>query len=117
MSTQEIADRLVALCRSGQNDQAYQELFAEDAVAVEPAFTGAPDTAGRPALLAKSKQFAETVKEMHGSHVSDPVVADNYFSCAMGIDMTNNKGERMKMNEICLYEVRDGKIVKEQFFF
>lgn len=117
MTTQEIADKLVALCRSGQNDEAYKSLFAEDAVAVEPPHSNAPEVVGRPALLAKSKQFSEQVKELHGSSVSDPVVASNYFSCAMSLDMTNKNGERIKMNEIALYEVRDGKIVKEQFFY
>ena len=53
MTTQEIANRLVDLCRTGQNDVAYKELFAENAVAVEPEKWGVPDTDGMDPLLAK----------------------------------------------------------------
>lgn len=117
MTTQEIANRLVELCRQGQNEKVYQELFAKNAVAVEPAHTPAPKTEGLDALLQKSKQFSEMVKEVHGGGVSDPLVAGNFFSVTMSIDATYQDGNRMNMEEVCVYEVNDGKIVKEQFFF
>lgn len=39
MTTQEIANRLVELCKIGQNDAAMQELYAADIVSIEPAGT------------------------------------------------------------------------------
>ena len=36
MTTQEVANRLVELCRIGQIDQAQAELFADDATSIEP---------------------------------------------------------------------------------
>ena len=48
--------------------------------------------------------------------VSDPVVAGDFFSCSMMVDLTTKEQGRNKMEEICVYEVQDGKIVKEQFF-
>jgi len=35
----------------------------------------------------------------------------------MMIDYTNKDDERRKMEEICVYEVNDGKIILEQFFY
>ena len=36
---------------------------------------------------------------------------------AMGMDVTMKGMGRQKMDELAVYEVKDGKIVKEQFFF
>ncbi len=58
-----------------------------------------------------------SVEEMHDGYSTDPVVAGNFFSVAMGLDATMKGMGRMRMDEIAVYEVKDGKIVKEQFFF
>lgn len=117
MTTQEVANRLVELCRTGQNASAYDEIFADNAVAIEPAHTGQPATEGIAALKAKTAQYMGSVKEMHSAYCSDAIVAGNHFSCTMGMDVTFQDGNRIKMDEVCVYEVKDGKIVKEQFFF
>ncbi len=116
MTTEQIANRLVELCRQGKNEEAYQELFAQDAVAVDPA-NPQPETKGMDALLAKNKQFDEMIEETHDATVSDPLVAGNQFAVHMMIDVTMKEHGRTKMEEICLYEVKDGKIAKEQFFY
>ena len=54
---------------------------------------------------------------MHGGYVGEPIVAGNHIAIAMGMDVTMKGAGRMKMDEIALYEVKDGKIVKEQFFY
>jgi hypothetical protein len=121
MTTQQIANRLVELCRTGQNVQAYQELFSQDAVAIEPAFVadygGAPETKGLPALLAKNAKFQEMLEAYHSGSISEPLVAGNFFSVKMEMDVTYKEMGRRLDEEICVYEVRDGKIVKEQFFY
>jgi ketosteroid isomerase-like protein len=35
----------------------------------------------------------------------------------MGMDVTMKGFGRMNMDEVCVFEVKDGKIVSEQFFF
>ena len=72
---------------------------------------------GKDALKKKGEDFNNMVEEMHGGYCSKPVVGGNFFSVAMGIDATYKGMGRMNMDEICVYEVKDGKIVKEQFFF
>ncbi len=120
MNTQQIAARLVELCRKGDYDKAQQELYADDAASIEP--EGLPPGAlgnvfGLDAIREKARQFNERIETMHGSHVGEPVVAGNWFSVAMGMDVTMKGMGRIDMNEICVYQVRDGKIVREQFFY
>lgn len=120
MNTEQVAKRLVELCREGKYEQAQDELYAEDAVSIEMEGlpTGAPGNAkGMDAIREKGRKWAENIVEMHGGSVSDPLVAGNWFSVAMGIDATYKDVGRMPMQEICVYEVRDGKIVREQFFY
>lgn len=120
MTTAEIASRLVELCRKGEYDLAQTELYADDAVSIEP--EGLPPGAlgnaqGLAAIREKGRQFQEGIVAMHGSSVSDPVVAGNWFSVAMALDATFKGMGRVNMQEVCVYRVRDGKIVQEQFFF
>lgn len=84
-----VANRLVELCRTGQYDQAQQELYAEDAVSIEGSGQDADSiTRGMAAIREKGKQWADNLVEVHGGSVSDPVIADGWFSVAMGLDAT-----------------------------
>lgn len=120
MNTQQVADRLVALCREGKYEEAQNELYAGDAASVEmEGATGGTlgNVKGLDAIREKGRKWAEDIVEIHGGSVSDPVVAGDWFSIAMGIDATYKSMGRMPMEEICVYRVRDGKIVHEQFFY
>ena len=56
--------------------------------------------------------------EVHSSTASQPIVADNWFSVKFEMDTTHKpSGQRSQMSEIAVYQVEDGKIVKEQFFY
>jgi ketosteroid isomerase-like protein len=118
MTTPEIAGRLVELCSTNQNRKAYEELFAQDAVAVDSlAHTQGRTTEGLTNLLANHDQFESGIEAVHGGHVSQPLVAGNFFTVEMSLDATMKDGNRMHMEEVVVYEVKDGKIVKEQFFY
>lgn len=118
MTTQQVADRLVELCRIGQFDQCYHELFAQDADAYEmPGFPMNAHTKGVEALLAKSKGFAEQIEEFHSMSISDPLVQGETFAVGMMIDSTKKGGSRAQENEICAYVVKDGKITSEHFVY
>lgn len=120
MNTQEIANRLVELCRRGEFSQAQEELYAADAVSLEP--EGAPagplgSVRGLDAIREKGKAFDQTYETIHGITVSDPLIAGEFFSIVMGMDATWKGRGRYAMEEICVYRVRNGKIVLEQFFY
>ena len=72
---------------------------------------------GMAAIREKGKQWADNLVEVHGGSVSDPVIADGWFSVAMGLDATYKDMGRVAMKEIAVYQVRDGKITHEQFFY
>ena len=119
MSIQEIADRLVERSRKGEWKQAQSELYADDAVSIEAEATPGFDaeTKGLTALHEKVDRWEAMVEEAHGIDVSDPLVAQNSFAVRMVMDLTMKGQGRIVMNELCLYQVKDGKIVSEQFFY
>src|SRR6185436_1719524 len=118
MTTQEVANRFHELSQTGQWDKIQDELFAENAASIEPPQSqGMQSVEGLDAIREKGKIFGEMVGEMHGGFTSAPLVGGKFFSVAMGMDCTMKGMGRQKMDEIALYEVKDGKIVKEQFFY
>lgn len=118
MSTQQIADRLAELCNKGDFEQTQKELFAEDAVSIEPEESQGfeKETKGLDAILEKGKKFASMVEETHSCKVFDPLVAGNVIALALDMDVTMKGQERSNMAELCVYNVKDGKIISEQFF-
>ena len=118
MTTQEVATRLVELCRKGQHEQAIKELYHPDIVSVEPEGSPFGTVKGLAAIAEKGKQYEAMVESFNTSSVSDPIVAENFFSCNM-LSNVNMKGVPVPvdMDEICVYTVHDGKVVKEEFFY
>lgn len=118
MTTQEIATRLADLCREGKFEEAYKELFADDAVSIEPEAMGPfqKETKGLGNMLKKAETFGEMVEEMHGITTSGPIVAGNSFALKLDLDATMKGRGRSTMSEICLYHVKDGKVISEEFF-
>src|SRR5690349_12141390 len=82
MSTEKVANRLVELCRKGEFEAAQKELFAEDAISIEPYST--PDfekeTKGLKAIIEKGHKFESMVEKMHHLDISDPLVAENVIA-------------------------------------
>jgi hypothetical protein len=118
MKTEDIARRLVALCREQKWEVAQKELYAADAVSLEPyAMPGhEKETRGLPAILEKGRKFVAMTEKVHAISVSEPLVAGNSIACTMRIDMTMKGQGRMDMSELCVYQVKDGKIISEQFY-
>ena len=118
MSIQQIASRLSELCNKGDFESAQNELFADDAVSIEmnasPAF--AKETKGLEAIREKGKKWSEMVEQTHGISASKPVVAGNAIGMTLTMDVTFKGQGRMKLEELCVYTVKDGKIASEQFF-
>ncbi|MEO6549710.1 MAG: SnoaL-like domain-containing protein [Ferruginibacter sp.] len=118
MTTQEVANKLVAYMRQGQVSEAQSELYGEDIVCLEPEGQRAPHfTQGKKAVAEKGKQFASLIEERHGGACSDPVTGGDYFSISMSLDATMKGMGRHVMEEIGVYKVKDGKIVHEQFYY
>lgn len=117
MTTLEIANRLVELCRKSEFETAQKELFAAGTVSIEPFATPEfeKETKGLDAIIKKGHKFASMVGEMHSMNMSEPIVAGNSFAAIMSMDMTMKGKSRMNMSELCVYEVKEGKIISESF--
>jgi hypothetical protein len=118
-STLEIAKRYVELCKEGKNEAILDELFTKDTVSVE---AGAPPgqdrtSKGLDAIRAKSKWWTDN-HTVHKAEVFGPYPHDERFAVRFLYDVTNKpSGARITMDEVALFTVSNGKIVKEEFFY
>ena len=118
MTAAEIANQLVTMCRQGQVEEAKEALFADDVVSIEPMEGLLPkETKGMQAIREKAKLFDSYVEHFYSNIISDPVVAGDYFSLAWQSDLQMKGQPRTTNSEICVYKVKDGKIISEQFFY
>lgn len=117
MTTKQVATRLVELCRQGKIMEAQKELYGETIVSIEPEKAPVRSAKGLRAVTEKGIQFAGLIEQHHGGQISDPIVYGNHFSIGWSMDVTMKGAGRINMEEICVYEVNDGKIVHEQFYF
>ena len=118
MTVKEIASRLADLCRQGKYEAAQKELYSKDAVSIEPEGSpGLQTVEGLDAIVEKGHQFQAMIEQVHSSTVSDPIIAGNMFAVAAVLDIKLKGMGRVPMEELAVYEVKDGKVVKEQFFY
>ena len=118
MSTLEIANKLVDLCRQGKSKEA-KALYAEDSVSVEafPPPGGQQEARGLAAIQAKGEWWSAN-HEIHSAQVAGPWPHENKFIVGFKFDVTNKpSGQRMQMEEMALYTIENGKIVREEFFY
>ena len=118
MSTQQIASRLAELCNQGKFEAAQKELFAENAVSIEQeASQDLPkETKGLRNIIEKGHKWEANIEQVHSCSASKPLIAGNAFALTLAMDVTMKGRGRMKLEEVCVYEVKDGKIASEQFF-
>ena len=119
MSVMEIGKELVAMCRQGKNQEAIEKFYGPNIVSVEAA--AMPNIGqtqkGIEAIKAKNKWWVDN-HEIHGGEVNGPFPNGDQFIVQFKIDVTpKHTGKRMTMEEMGLYTVENGKIVKEEFFY
>ncbi|WP_118972948.1 SnoaL-like domain-containing protein [Taibaiella koreensis] len=114
MKTSQIAREVTQLIRERQNRQAKDTFYSNNIVSIE---ANGDKREGIEALYQKSIDWATQVLEVHSVSVSDPQVAADHFSLNIKMDISYKNGYRAVMDEIAVYEVNDGKIVLEQFFY
>jgi hypothetical protein len=118
MTTKEIAKKLKKYCEHGEFETAQKELFAKDAISIEPMAGGGFDkeTKGLDAIIKKGEKWNSMVTATHSTEISEPMIAGNTFSLTMRMDVTTKDRGRTDMTELCVYQVKDGKIISEQFY-
>ena len=118
MTTQQIATRFNELAQQEKWFEIQDELFSDDVKSIDPSHSKYFGNAeGKAAVRKKGEDFVKTIEAFHGASTSTPLVSGNHFTVGRHVDITLPKHGRIQMDEIMLYEVRDGKIVLEQFFY
>ncbi len=122
MSAQEIGSKLVELCREGKNLEAIDQYYAPDVVSEE--VVGMPELPrvmnGIDAVRGKNEWWFAN-HEVHSGEVRGPFPNGDEFSLIFNYDVTPTAGpmagQRMQMEEVGVYTVKDGKIAKEKFYY
>ncbi len=116
MDMMAVATQFVALCKEGKFDEAGDRFWSDDIVSVEPMGEMAT-LKGREAVVGKRAWWYAN-HEVHGGETFGPFVNGAQFAVRFTLDVTPKaSGQRMTMEEIGLYTVKDGKIVEERFFY
>jgi hypothetical protein len=121
MTTQEIATRYQELMSQRKFIEVQDTFYADDVVCQEPekaAAMGMPVmTTGLAAIKAKGVARRATIEAIHNYSCSTPIVAGEYFSVVLQQEITFKGKPRIALEEIGIFHVKDGKIIKEQFFY
>jgi len=118
LTTQEVAARFNELAQEEKWFEIQDLLFADDVKSIDPSDSPYFSYAeGKVAVRQKGMDFVKNIEEAHARHTTEPIVSENYFTVGRDVDLTVKGFGRIRINEIMLYEVREGKIVREQFFY
>lgn len=118
MTTQEVATRFNELAQQEKWFEIQDEFFADNVRSVDPPnspYFGYAE--GKASVRKKGEDFVSRIEAVHSLFTSEPVVSGNHFAVGRQKDITVQGFGRIQINQIMLYEVKDGQIVLEQFFY
>lgn len=114
-----VGNKLVELCKSGDNMKAIDSLYSADIESQEAmSMPGMPDKVrGIDAIKKKNKEWDDNM-EVHSMEVEGPFPLGDRFAVVYKFDATSKRdNKRMKAEEVAVYTVSKGKIVREEFFY
>ena len=118
MTTQEVAARFNELAQQEKWFDIQEKFFTEDVKSIEPAGSRyMPSAEGKAAVRKKAEDFVNRTEAVHRLFTTPPVVGGNHFAVGREVDITVQDLGRIQMNQVMLYEVKDGMIISEQFFY
>jgi hypothetical protein len=118
LTTQEVATRFNELAQQEKWFDIQDEFFADNVKSIDP--PGSPYfgyAEGKSSVRKKGEDFVKRIEVVHKLYTSEPLVSGNHFAVGREKDITVQGLGRIQISQIMLYEVKDGKIVSEQFFY
>jgi exopolysaccharide biosynthesis protein len=118
MTTQEVAARFNELAQQEKWFEIQDEFFADNVRSIDPPnspYFGYAE--GKIPVRKKGEDFVKRIEAVHTAYTTEPVVSGNHFAVGRETDITVHGFGRIQINQIMLYEVNDGQIVLEQFFY
>ena len=118
LTTEEVATRFDELAQQEKWFEIQDEFFADNVKSVDPSNSRYFKYAeGKTAVRKKGMDFVQNIEEVHKMHTTHPIISGNYFAVGRNMDITVKGFGRIQIDEIMMYEVKDGQIVLEQFFY
>jgi hypothetical protein len=118
LTTKEVAARFNELAKQEKWFEIQDELFADNVKSIDPPnspYFGYAE--GKAVVRKKGEDFVKKIEAAHRRHTTEPIIAGNHFAVGREVDITVQGYGRIQINEIMLYEVKDGEIISEQFFY
>jgi hypothetical protein len=118
LTTEKVAARFNELAQQEKWFEIQDELFADNVRSVDPEnspYFGYAE--GKSAVRKKGMDWVEKIEEVHKTSTTKPIISGSHFAVGRSFDITTEGFGRIKIEEIMLYEVKDGLIVLEQFFY
>ncbi|MBV4358392.1 nuclear transport factor 2 family protein [Parasegetibacter sp. MAH-26] len=118
MTTKEIAARFNELAQQEKWFEIQTELFSDDVISIDPEnspYFGYAE--GKEAVRKKGMDWVSRVEQAHHRYTTAPIVAENHFVVGRKVDITVKGFGRIVIDELMMYEVRDGQIISEQFYY
>jgi ketosteroid isomerase-like protein len=117
MTTAELAKDFTDLLKQNDHEGAGEKYNADDIVSYEAMEGPMAVCNGKEAVKQKGDWWREN-HEVHGGSVEGPYVNGDQFAVYFKMDITPKAtGERVTMDEMGLYTVKDGKVVEERFYY
>jgi ketosteroid isomerase-like protein len=122
MDTAEVGRKYVELCKQGKNLESIDALFAADVSSEEamdsPSF--ARVIKGKAAVREKNVMWYAS-NEVHRHDVSGPYPNGDEFAVFFAFEFTPKagpmSGQRIVLNEVGLFTVKAGQIVREKYYY
>lgn len=123
MGVNEIGKQIVDLCSGQKFLEAIDKHYHKDVVSVESMDMSGQgrETKGFQSVRGKSEWWLAN-NEVHSVKAEGPFPhGDNKFGVVFDMDVTPKAGpmagQRMKMRELGVYTLKDGKVAHEEFFY
>lgn len=117
MTTADTAKAFTDMLKAGDHHGAAARFNAPDIVSIEAMDGPMARVQGAEAVKAKSDWWYAN-HEVHSASAAGPFVNGDQFAVRFNLDVTaKESGQRMQMEEVGLYTVKDGKIVEEKFMY
>lgn len=118
LTTKEVAARFNELAKQEKWFEIQDELFADDVRSIDAPHSPYLGYAeGKANVRKKGEEWVKRIEAAHKRYTTEPIVAGNHFAVGREVDITVNGIGRIQINQVMLYEVKDGKIILEQFFY
>jgi ketosteroid isomerase-like protein len=117
MTNAEAIKAFTDLLKAGKHEEAAQAFNAPGIVSLEAMDGPMARLEGTEAVKAKSDWWYAN-HEVHDVTTEGPYINGDQFAVVFMMDITTKQtGERVKMNEVGLYTMKDGKVVEEKFMY